>query len=774
MHEMLLHRDGGSMSERIIHRGKELEITIDGKVCKGIFGQTILQIARENNIYIPTMCYLTKVTPIASCRMCVVNVEGVDGFVLSCQEKAVNGAVITTNSDALFKHRQNIMKSYDVNHPLQCGVCDKSGECDLQNKTLEFKVNSQEFAAIEQPRKNKKWGVLSYDPSLCIMCEKCVHTCNEVIGSAALYIKPGGYNSTIDIKMSRCEQCGDCISVCPVGALASTYYKYTTNAWECNQVPATCAHCSSGCSMYYDVKTHRHENVYTKKIMRVKNDFEFDSLCGAGRFGFNFENKMQGKDPRALQTAVEKIKSCDTIRFNSYVTNEEAKILQTLKESLGIKLVNEDARNYQRFMSGYSSVVGKSLYSADRKTIEESDFVIMIGSRISRDNPGVKYSLNIATKKQKAEFIYMHPIDDDLLKNKYTQFIKYEVGSEEGVLALLASYLIQNASDEMKQYLEELDIGYLSAESNVGEDELEKLTKKLLRKTKKTLVVGTDIYGHKKAQNIGKLVGFIEKFSDFKVVAVPSQTNTLGVSLICDLDDEATGMVVGYNERGDYVLSEMGEGDFNIPALNQQEGTFVSINKHLVNTYVALPFDGYCLNDIANEILPSKKTYTIDYTQCLPQAKGFKDIAFDDLEFGFTNTGIDKRGYYLQNLDCAIEDSVASLDEIDELEAYDGTVVYRCEPLHQFNKATSRSPWLKADSHLRGSASFAKAAKIEAGDMVNIIYDNKVTKKMFKIDTNIKGTVALYPTFDDGLSDDSIPSGYRYKQVKIEKVSSDE
>ncbi len=762
------------MSERVIHRGKELTITIDGKTCNGTYGQTILEIARANDIYIPTMCYLTKVTPIASCRMCVVNIEGVDGYVLSCQEKAVNGAVITTNSEALFKHRQNIMKSYDVNHPLQCGVCDKSGECDLQNKTLEFKVNSQEFAAQEQQRKNKKWGVLSYDPNLCIMCEKCVHTCNEVIGSAALYIKPGGYNSTIDIKMSRCEQCGDCISVCPVGALASTYYKYTTNAWECEQVPATCAHCSSGCSMYYDVKTHRDENVYTQKIMRVKNDFEFDSLCGAGRFGFNFENKGDGKDISAFNNAVEKIKQCGTIKFNSFITNEEAQILQTLKESLGIKLVNEDARNFQKFMIGYSSVSGQMLYSGDRKTIEDSDFVIMLGSRISRDNPGVKYSLNIATKKQRAEFIYMHPIDDDLLKNKYTQFIKYEVGSEEGVLALLASYLIDNGSEEMKQYLDDLDIGYLSAESNVGEEELERLVKKMARKTNKTLVIGSDVFGHAKATNIGRLAAFIEKFSDFRIVAVPSQTNTLGVSLICDLDDEAEGFVVGYNERGDFVLSETGEGDFNIPALNQQEGTFVSINKQIVNTYVALPFDGYCLNDLANEIINSPKQYTIDYTQTLPVNKGFKVVSFDEMQFGFTNTGVDKRGYYLDNVSCESNDSIDVLEEIDELEAYDGTVVYRCEPLHQFNKATSRSPWLKADSHLRGSASFAKAAKIEAGDMVNIIYDNKVTKKMFKIDTNIKGTVAMYPTFDDGLSDDSVPSGYRYKQVKIEKVSSDE
>jgi NADH-quinone oxidoreductase subunit G len=766
---MLLYWDGVSMSERIIHRGKNITVTIDGKVCQGKYGQTILTIARENDIYIPTMCHLTKVAPIASCRMCVVDVEGVDGEILSCQEKAVDGAVITTNNDELFRHRQNIMKLYDVNHPLQCGVCDKSGECDLQNKTLEFKVSSQEFTTKDMARKQKKWGVLSYDPSLCIMCEKCVHTCNEVIGTAALYIKPGGYKSTIDIKMSRCEQCGDCISVCPVGALVSTDYKYSANAWESQQIPSSCAHCSAGCSLIYDVKTIRDENTeYKTQIMRVKNEFEFSSLCGAGRFGFNFENTNTGKDINKFNNAVEAIKNADTIKFNSYITNEEAMILQKLKEELNLSLFNEDAYNYQQFMNAYSSITSSKHYSADSKTIETSDAIIMVGTRISRDNPGIKYQVNIATKKQRAEFIYMHPIDDEALKNKYTQFVKYEAGSEEGVLALLLSYLAKNIdNEELNKYVNDLDIGYLSGESSVGEEELEDIVTKLIRKRSKTLIVGTDLFGHKNVSNIGKLVGLIDRYTDFNVVVVPSSTNTLGVSLICDLDNVIGNNTVGYNELADYILSNNGSGDLDIPALNQQEGTFVSVDKHVVNINVGLDFDGYCLNDIANELLSTKVKHTIDYTKQLPTANGFKAIDFDELETGFTNIGSDKRGYYLDNISYN-ED--LTLDDIDELTTYNGSVVYRCEPLHQFNKSTAISPWLKADTHLRGSASFAQAAKIKTGDKVNVIYDGISVERMFKIDNTIKGTIALYPTFDNGLSADSVSLGYRFKQVKIEKV----
>ncbi|HIO70333.1 MAG TPA: 2Fe-2S iron-sulfur cluster binding domain-containing protein, partial [Campylobacterales bacterium] len=155
---------------------------IDGKEVTAHKGETILEVARREGIYIPTMCYISKVSPIASCRLCVVEVKGVDGFVLSCQTPPTEGIEVFTNSPELFQHRQNIMKLYNVNHPLECGVCDKSGECELQNKTLEFGVQSQEFSAKEQYRPIRNWGKIQYDPSLCIMCERCVSTCNEAIG----------------------------------------------------------------------------------------------------------------------------------------------------------------------------------------------------------------------------------------------------------------------------------------------------------------------------------------------------------------------------------------------------------------------------------------------------------------------------------------------------------------------------------------------------------------------------------------------------------------
>jgi len=745
---------------------KTITITIDGQECQAQYGKTILQIARDNGIYIPTMCYLTKVKPIASCRMCVVDIEGVDGMILSCQEVATDGICVTTNSPELYKQRQNIMKLYDVNHPLECGVCDKSGECDLQNKTLEFGVNAQNFTTREPHRKVENWGFISYDPALCIMCEKCVHVCNEVVGDESLAISVGGYKSTIvnNNPDDGCHECGECMSVCPVGALVSSNFKYSSNAWELTQIPASCSHCSSACELSYEVKPDSIANP-NHRIYRVTNNYEFSSLCGAGRFGYDFENRVEAKDEAAFANAIEAFNKADTIRFSATITNEEAMILQRLKETKGYKLVCDEAKGYQDFLDAYSLVTGKSLYSGNLSSIKESKAIVVFGSMVDSDNPMVKYHISMASKQHRARVAYMHPIEDSNLSNIVTQYIKYEVGSEEGVAALLADALVDKdkLDKDTKAFLDNLDIGNLSAESNVGEEEIDALVKSLIKKKDFTLVVGTDLYTHPRAKNIAKLIALIERYSTFDVVAIPPATNALGVSLICDLDSDVGELVVGYNATGDFVLSALGEGDLDMPALNQQEGSFTNINKQVVPTHVALDYNGYVLNDIAS-CLGVAKEYTIEYTKELPVEQGFKAVDFDDLKIAFDINGVDERGYLLECKD-ATED--LSLEEIASLPTYDGVVVYRANEINQFSPFTHKSKELSSTQYLRGSNQFAIAAKLSDGDEVKFVLDGVEYRRVFKIDTSLKGTVAINPSNDKGLSS-TLVSSYRYSKLVLE------
>ena len=746
---------------------KIVNFKIDGKDVSANKGETILQVARANDIYIPTMCYIAKTTPCASCRMCVVEAEGVEGFVLSCNTPPTEGIEITTNNAELELERTNIMKLYDVNHPLECGVCDKSGECDLQNKTLEFDVSQQNFSAKDQPRKIEDWGLINYDPALCIMCEKCTHVCNEVIGDDAIDVKFGGYGSTIipkDADTLDCTFCGECIAVCPVGALVSSDFKYTANAWELSRVPSTCTHCSAGCSLEYETRNTSIENA-VDSIYRVKNNFEFTSLCGAGRFGFDFANTAE-KNVEAFNGAVSALQNANAIRFSSVITNEEAHILQLLKEKLGIKLFNEDARLYASFMKAYSSVSGKLHHSGSLDAIKKADGAIIIGSRVATDNPGVRYALTTASRHNGAKIVYAHPVEDALMQNTVTQLMKYEAGSEEGVMALLANELLKNAdlSDEDRAYFNDLDLGYLEAESNVGDDELKAMTKSFARAQNRVLIVGSDVFAHARSANIAKLAAMIEKYTEFSLVVIPSEVNTAGVSLITELDaDETCENVVGYNAHGEFIISSLKDANLAVPALNQQEGTVVSIDNQVLPLNVALSFDGYTLNDIANALGVVKEN-TIDYTKELSATSGFKSEEFDALENFLDVYGNDVRGYILDNVECEMNGTVEAIAELPE---FNGTVIYHSNPVLQFNAYTNVTSQLEKDATLRGSAQFSAAAKIVDGDEVEITFGSSTITRVFKLDPELKGTVALNPTFDINVD----AGEYKFLKSKIVRIA---
>lgn len=741
---------------------KMINFKIDGINVTAQKGESILEVARRVGAYIPTMCYLPKTTPNATCRMCSVEVKGQDGFILSCNTPPVEGIEVVTDSDELYTERQNIMKMYNVNHPLQCGVCDKSGECDLQNQTLEFGVDDQTFAVRDMGRKKKKWGVHTYDPGLCIMCEKCTAVCNEVIGVEALYVKPGGYKSEIDINMRNCIECGECIAVCPVGALASTDFKYASNAWELDKIPSSCAHCSSACSLYYESKSESITNV-TEKIYRVTNDADFTTLCGAGRFGYDYENFVAVKDSLAFEKVISAFKETKNVYFSSMITNEEAYLLQNLKEKFGFKLVNNEAKNFQKFMKAFASTAGESLYNATHDDVKVSDLIVCLGSDVATDNPMVKFSIAQAVNHKKAYMVNIHPVKNSDTLNLITQHIKNEVGSEEAALAMLAEYFVEDKSSQ-KDFFDEIDIGYLSGESNIAQEEIELIKHSSKRKKDFMLIIGEDLINHPRNENIARIAGLLQKSSKFKVLVIPAQTNTLGVSQICELDEASDGSSIGYNVKSDFTLSAKGDGDLDMPALNQQEGTFVNIDKNLVSLNAGVGYKGYELNDIACA-LGLEKENIIEYTSELP----FNDTKFDDLINEIDNSGNITRGITLKS---TTNSQNSQIEDVDDIEDFNGSVIYSSNPLDQFNLFTESCKQIvekksAGNYELTGSKQFATAAKLKAGDVVKFTISGKEFTRKFKIDKKLTGTVAINPNFDLDVKS----SDYRYSRVGIEVIN---
>jgi NADH-quinone oxidoreductase subunit G len=819
---------------------KDIKIIIDGKECACKEGEFILNVARANEVFIPAICYITRCSPTLACRICLIDIDGKQAY--GCNAKAKDGMVVTTTTENIEVERKSIMQVYDVNHPLQCGVCDMSGECELQNYTLEMKVDSQQYSIPDVHRPTKDWGLRKYDPGLCIVCEKCVTVCKDMVGDAALKTVPrGGEPLDKELKDTmpkdtyavwnklnksliggvagdeyECSDCGECTAVCPVGALVSTDFQYKTNAWELEKIPATCAHCSNGCSIYYEVK-HGEISNPNEKIYRVTNEYHYNNLCAAGRYGYDFENRDVEKNKDAFDKAIESLKKAKNVEFTSQITNEEALILQRLKDKLGFNLVNEEAKAYQEFLKNYSKVAGKKYYSANRDDVHNSNFIAVVGAQLRTDSPITRYALNNSMKMNKGAGLYFHPVEDKLIeslsKNMITVYHKPN-NEEVALYLLLELFANDDLPEDTKEYLKsfhitktktitetikekvvetvtdpetgestektkmvpkkvkkDIEINYSTLLDLLSLDDsfYDNFEKAMAKKDTFSLIIGADLYTHPNSENLAKLVGLVDKYTDFKVLIIPSDTNTLGVSQICTLDEKVDGFTVGYNVKADFTISANGQGDLDVPALNQQEGTFTNINKRVVPTNVALDFGGYELNDLSKEIFGRNDSceYTIDYTVKLPTDKGFKSIKFDDLPNHFGNDGVEYRGYILDNIDVESADEVSKISENSM--NFKETIIYLANPEIQFNEFTNKAHQLKSKAKVLISPDFAKDNGLENENIVKLSNSNNSLELEVKIDSYLKGNILCVSTFDTSINTKSLFDTYRFTQATLTK-----
>jgi NADH-quinone oxidoreductase subunit G len=555
------------------------------------------------------------------------------------------------------------------------------------------------------------------------------------------------------------------------------------------------------------------------------NEWNYVSLCGAGRYGFDYQNKDVVKDEPTFDKALEAFKKADTIKFTSTITNEEALILETLKDKFGYKLVNDEAKSFQTFLANYSEVSGKLLYGSDLKELANTGFIVSLGTAIKSDNPNARYSLNNSLTVNKGAGIYFHPLGDPIIdglsknilsvnhkplqeetilylildlfadkdklpsdiveylasfhstktitvtetvKEKVTEIVKEmkvneETGEEEEVEVEKTKMVPKKVSKEV-----EVDDNRLLSMIGASEKFTETLEKFLKKKDSFALVVGADLYNHPNSKNCARLVAMVEKYSKFNLIMIPTLTNTLGVSLINELSDSEGEYSIGYNTKGDFTLSALGDGDLDMPAINQQEGTLTSINKRVNPTNVAIGYGGYELNDIANA-LGVTSINTIDYTVKLPVSKGFKSESFDDLPNHYTNAGEEMRGYKLENLELkALDDE--SVEKIDEALSLEGTIIYQANPVRQFSDFTNKTTNLDEVSGIYISEEFLSKSELNEGDSVKVKSEHGEVVANIVSDNKISGDIIVIPNFDSKLNSEALFDGYRFSLASIEKV----
>lgn len=267
-------------------------LTIDGRTVTVPKGTTVYHAAAQLGIQIPIFCYHDRMPPLGACRMCLVQVEKMPRLQTACTLEAQEGMVVWTETPPVVEARRGILEFLLINHPLDCPICDKGGECPLQDNTFRYGPGASRFVEPKRhfPKAVRLSPVLTLDRERCIMCWRCTRFGEVVAGDHALKGHDRGFRTHIDtppVTQQRPSKfIGNTIAICPVGALTSGVYRFRARPWDNRPTPSVCTHCGVGCATWVDVRGGEVVRVRAREKPELNDIW----LCDVGFFGYDYTN----------------------------------------------------------------------------------------------------------------------------------------------------------------------------------------------------------------------------------------------------------------------------------------------------------------------------------------------------------------------------------------------------------------------------------------------------------------------------------------------------
>ncbi len=436
-----------------------IKVTINSQDFQVAKGARLIDVCREKGFGIPSFCYYADLALQASCRMCLVRIEKMPKLQTSCTIICTDGMIVTTQSDEIEKAQRAMVEFLLANHPLDCPVCDRGGECELQEMAFDWGGLEERFTEPKNAYPEKFLSpMVANDSQRCILCKRCTRVCDEWMGEDAIEAGGRGAHTVIGTYGGwlNCSQCGNCIEVCPTGTLLDGTYRHQSRPWELAQTVSTCNFCSDGCQMSLGSRSGVLMRVVARD--RYVNGHNGEFLCVKGRFAHPFVNddgrvrtpliryKKGGKLipatwDEAIRFTAERLLQVDEasgpesigIVGSARATNEaNYALLKFARDVVGTeKIAAIDAFSLTPFFQNLAGPL------ATHRDIRQASTIILIGGEPEELQPLTGRQIRQAVRNGGAKLVVINSVPIRL-KEQAAQFIHILPGAEDAaVLALV-------------------------------------------------------------------------------------------------------------------------------------------------------------------------------------------------------------------------------------------------------------------------------------------------------------------------------------------------
>lgn len=513
-----------------------VKLQIDGKEYEAPKGKLLIEVCLENGIHIPNFCYYPDLTPQAACRMCLVRIEKMPKMATSCTVEVASGMNVTTNTPELIDARKGMLDFILGNHPLDCPVCDKGGQCELQNMVFEHGTVYGHYNV--KKNHTEEWRLspfIAYDPQRCVKCYRCIRACTEIMDVHALgKIFRGAHEVIGPYGMDKghaldCEQCGNCVEICPVGALLSVDSRFHSRPWDMKETVTTCTYCGDGCQLNLGVRDNKYVRGASKDLKGINGEF----LCIKGRYGCSFISS----DKRLTKPLIRQDGKLTEVTWEEalkYTANKLNEIASTNKSAVAVlgspRLTNEANFTLRRFAKGLGTSNFGQLADAElarffsqltaplatHAQVKKAKTILMLGGDPTENHPLSGMAIRYAIRKNGATLLMVNSRRTKMARRQARLFAHIRPGSEAAIIAALYEK-DPNALTKLAEL------------AKVKVEQLQKLRDQVMASDQLLVVVGPEVKGAA-LEAAAQLAGHLKQEREREIHYLPLATynNSVG------------------------------------------------------------------------------------------------------------------------------------------------------------------------------------------------------------------------------------------------------